>query len=51
MGRSAEAYQEQQQEQQEQQELQFYLWTCLEGLRGHISVETFQQVEREIGLN
>lgn len=38
-------------QQQEQDELQFYLWSSLEALRGHISAETFQAAEQELGFN
>lgn len=37
-------------QQQEQDELQFYLWSSLEALRGHISAETFQAAEQQLGL-
>lgn len=38
-------------QQQEQDELQFFLWSSLEALRGHISAETFQAAEQQLGFN
>jgi hypothetical protein len=35
---------------QEQDELMFYLWSSLQALRGHVSAETFQRAERELGF-
>lgn len=39
------------QQQQEQDELMFYLWSSLSALRDHISAETFQRAEHELGFN
>jgi hypothetical protein len=41
---------EQEKARQEYEELQFYLWTCLSGLREHISPETYAQVEKDLGF-
>lgn len=37
-------------QQQDQDELQFFLWSSLQNLRGHISAELFKAAERELGL-
>lgn len=37
-------------QQQEQDEKMLYLWSSLQALHGHISDETFQRAERELGF-